>query len=151
MSQVGWAFDERRKLFKSATQGAALELRVECAHAGCGIRAGLTRSYQPLGTVDVLVDGVVRTAAFSQASPNWRARKKLETVNYFVTIVEPARFLNRSVAQQGFEPLAAGNHTVEFRCRGETEAAARSFPSAYRPHEVQVRSVVVYYEPEDAM
>lgn len=181
LSSAGWRADRARRIYATAQPDALLSMRVFCARDGCGVRVGLTRSYQPLGILDILIDGSVR-ATFSEASPSWQARNRRETVNHFVTVVKAApptmsmavnttgaradqggeesgrhRMLRADAGQKAGArgapaasgALRAGEHTVGFRCRGETEPAARSFPSNYRKHEVQVRSVVVFYERDD--
>lgn len=165
----GWALDRRRRLYASARAGAVLAVRFACARAGCGLRVGLTRSYQPLGLLSVAVDGAPVLNRFSEAQPSWRGRGRLETVNHFVTLVRPAppsvvarsEAAERAVREHGprrrlrrdavlpIARLAAGNHTVTFTVVGETEAAARGLPSNYRPHEVQVRSLAVFYDEAD--
>lgn len=135
-----WEYNKQRKLYQTAKANATLSFQVHCKSDQCGVIAALSQSYQPLGKLDILVDGAVIHAGFSEVNLAWRAKHRNITVNHFQTVV-PA---NRT------EGLQKGKHVVSFRCRGETEPQARQFPSGYRRHEVQVRGIIVFYRADDA-
>jgi hypothetical protein len=168
LSNRGWEENPRKRLYSTAQPGATIAFRVHCERDGCGVRVGLTQSYQPLGMLDVLVDGI-KVVEYSEVAPGWRERGRLETINRFVTVVNPSSTSEPAPVRAGNDRpraglpprrrlrgprvtplhLRAGEHTVAFRCRGETEPAARSYPTNYRKHEVQLRSVAVFYDRED--
>ena len=115
---------------------ATLRLPFSCVVAGCGLLLGTTKSYQPLGIMDVYVDGRLVIGGYSNAERNWAlARAPMWTVNHFVKAVAP-----------GAGGLAAGTHLLEVVCRGETLAELSALPSNYAKHEVHVRNMVVLYE-----
>lgn len=129
-SSTGWRFDRGRGWFASAQPLADLTLRVQCAHE-CSFQAGLTTSYQPLGMLDILVDGALIVKGHSEAHPQWRGEGHLWTLNHFVGLTSAGAFLR------------AGWHTITFRCLGETALVAQGWWSNYTKHEVHVRSLII--------
>lgn len=117
--------------YASGAPMADLVFTVSCAR-DCFLKAGLSKSYQPLGTLDVYVDGVLALGNHSQAYPPWRALNWMITVNSFVSLQLPS--------SRGLGP---GPHTVAFRSRGETIPAAQAWPSNYEKHEVHVRGLAI--------
>jgi hypothetical protein len=157
----GWATDPSKGTTYAATRaGAELTLNFQCVQDGCGLLALLTKSYQPLGMLDVLVDGRLALDGYSEASPLWRStRGTWITVAENLLVVPPADGIDRraavgeanaSGAVAAPQGLSRGTHTVTFRARGETIAEARSWWSNYSAHEVRVEGMVVIYDSSDA-
>lgn len=132
---AGWSVS-RREYFASNATNATLRLPFDCVEDGCGLLVGTTVSYQPLGMLDLYVDGRLVQGGYSNADVGWAlARSPLWTVSRYVKAVAP-----------GPAGLAAGRHVLEVVCRGETLPEIAHLPTNYPRHEVHVRSTVVLYE-----
>ncbi len=137
----GWQKELRGRWWAASSANASLRVPFECTEDGCGLIVGMTISYQPLGTVDVYVDGQLVRHALSNAELSWAlARSPKWTINRFHTVVAP-------VGEGSGSGLAAGRHLLTVVCRGETLPEIAHLPTNYSRHEVHVRGVVVIYTP----
>lgn len=137
-SARGWRMSGDKGLTASAS-GSTLEIPFVC-DAGCGLTVSLTKSYQPLGLMNVFVDNVLVGRNLSCAEHGWvRAQQPQWTVSAFRNIV-PTR---RDGAQLG--GLDKGKHILRVVALGATapDVEALNVTSYYARHEVHFRGLIV--------
>lgn len=133
----GWSKNERKGWYETNEEGATFATKFECEEDGCGLLVGVTKSYQPLGMINVTVDGIRVMAGVSEASAEWRKDKKMWTVNSFLKVVKPR--------SEGGEGMEKGGHVLEVVSLGRTTKEAEKWETNYKKNEVHVRGIVVVY------
>ena len=139
ISARGWKTSGSKGLTASAA-GSTLDIPFHCSRDGCGLTLALTQSYQPLGLLDVYVDGTLVSGKLSCAELAWvRAGQPQWTVQVFRRVV-PVR--TDAAATGG---LTRGKHVLRIVARGETapEVEALNLTSNYARHEVHFRGFIV--------
>jgi hypothetical protein len=139
ISARGWKTSGSKGLTASAA-GSTLDIPFHCSRDGCGLTLALTKSYQPLGLLDVYVDGTLVSGKLSCAELAWvRAGQPQWTVQVFRRVV-PVR--TDGAATGG---LTRGKHVLRIVARGETapEVEALNLTSNYARHEVHFRGFIV--------
>ena len=135
-SARGWAYEKARKYYAGDGRPNSTIAFVITCDFPCGVRVGITRSYQPLGLADVSVDGAF-AARLDGHDAFWR-RENLKWSIYSEQDVTPPLALPR------------GTHTVAVACAGASSCAAADCASNYRPNEFHVRNVVAFYSDDGA-
>jgi hypothetical protein len=143
-SNSGWALDApSARYYRASEPNATLTLRVSCpVPTGCGLSVGLSTSYQPLGILQMLVDGRL-VAERSQASAALRRLGDFVTIEKFENLLP--------MAANGSGHFAFGSHELALRAKGESAAETASWWSNYSRHEVHFRSLVVITTPHDCV
>ena len=135
----GW-WRRNHGLLAASKPNATLHLPFSCSSPGCGLTVALTQSYQPLGLLDLYVDGVPVGSKVSAANPMWaRSRHPVWTVQSLHVAVSP----RRPGASKG--GLDRGLHTLLIVARGQTLPMVESLnlSTNYERHEVHVRGFIV--------
>jgi len=135
----GW-WRRNHGLLAASKPNATLHLPFSCSSPGCGLTVALTQSYQPLGLLDLYVDGVPVGSKVSAANPMWaRSRHPVWTVQSLHVAVSP----RRPGASKG--GLDRGLHTLLIVARGQTLPMVESLnlSTNYERHEVHVRGGLV--------
>jgi len=146
---VGWEFVPGRFYYSASAPNASLAMRFRCAADMCGVLVLLTRSYQPLGLVDIYIDEKLVAGRVSESDPQWVTKQApMWTVLSLFQAIAPGS------DQAGGLGLSRGYHTVRVVARGETAAAVlaavsqtRGARSDYSRHAVHIRGVVTTYKP----
>ena len=136
-----WAMG--RKGYTASRAGATLDFPFRCKAAGCGLSLSVTKSYQPLGLLDVYVDQTIVASNVSACHYAWaKARSPRLTIQDYRQVVRPRA---RGETSGG---LTAGEHVLKVVARGETdpEVVKLNLPSNYTAHEVHVRGFLVEHE-----
>ena len=136
----GWAMKLGHPWWSASAENASLSVPFVCEQAGCGLIVLLTQSYQPLGMLDIYVDGELRHQKVSAAARSWALTQNPKwTVQRIFKVVDPG-------PSKG---LRAGSHALVVVCRGETDPALAAVPflgNTYVPNEVHIRGFVIIYE-----
>lgn len=140
-ANLGWSLKGTGTTWWYASSvNANLTLPILCEQAGCGLVLLLTRSYQPLGMLDIFVDGKLRYQKVSAADKIWALKQDPKhTIQRLLRVIEPGTSTG----------LRMGAHALTVICRGETDpdlATVHLLGNAYMPNEVHVRGLIVMYE-----
>lgn len=153
VNNTGWRLDSAKQRYMYASApGAELSLRVACeSAAGCALSVGLSQSYQPLGIIEIRVDGAFVTKV-NEASKALRDANDFITVEHFINVLpfvlQPAAH-GSAVKLRG--ELPQGEHTVSLHATGESAEWTSSWWSNYSLHEVHFRSIAVITMVKDCL